>query len=88
MVQLANKRTPIEIDAFWDKPAPDPPLRWEQRRVQYKLALIAKKNIILDTLLDPKSEMVEFPLELIYEETIMGSAQSEREKMHEMNNKS
>ena len=81
MAQPATKRTPLGIDPFWDKPTPDPPLRWEKWRVQYKLALLAKKNIILDTLLGPKPEMVELPLEPIYEETIVGaSAQSERER--------
>ena len=59
----------------------DPPLRWAKWRVQYKLALLAKEKIILDTLLGPKPEMVELPLEPIYEETIIGpSAQSERER--------
>ena len=81
MAQPATKRTPLGIDLFWDKPTPDPPLRWEKWRVQYKLALLAKENIILDTLLGPKPEMVELPLEPIYEETIVGaSAQSERER--------
>ena len=81
MAQSANKRTPLGIDAFWDKPTPDPPLRWEKWRVPYKLALLAKESIILDTLLGPKPEMVHLPLEPIYEETIVGSsAQSERER--------
>ena len=81
MVQPATKRTPLGIDPFWDKPTPDPPLRWEKGRVQYKMALLAKENIILDTLLGPKTEIVELPLEPIYEETIIGaSAQSEREE--------
>ena len=81
MAQSATKRTPLGIDPFWDKPTPDPPLRWEKWRVQYKLALLAKENIILDTLRGPKPEMVELPLEPIYEETIVGaSAQSERER--------
>ena len=81
MALSANKRTPLGIDAFWDKPKPDPPLRWEKWRVQYELALLAKENIILDSLLGPKLEMVDLPLELIYEETIFGSsAQSERER--------
>ena len=81
MAQSATKRTPLGIDPFWDKSTPDPPLRWEKWRVQYKLALLAKENIILDTLLGPKPEMVELPLEPIYEETIVGaSAQSERER--------
>ena len=79
MAQSATKRTPLGIDPFWDKPTPDPPLRWEKWRVQYKLALLAQENIILDTLLGPKPETVELPLEPIYEETIVGaSAQSER----------
>ena len=81
MAQSPTKRTPLGIDPFWDKPTPDPHLRWEKWRVQYKLALLAKENIILDTLLRPKPEMVELPLEPIYEETIVGaSAQSERER--------
>ena len=47
--------------------------------VQFKLALLAKDNIILDTLLGSKPEMVELLLEPMYEETIFGSsAQSER----------
>ena len=81
MAQPANKRTLLGIDAFWDKPTPDPPLCWENWRVQYKLSLLAKEIIILDTLLGPKPEMVDIPLEPIYEETIVGSsAQSERER--------
>ena len=81
MAQSVPMRTPLGIDAFWDKPTPDPPLRWQKLRVQYKLALLAKENIILDTLLGPKPEMVDLPLEPIYEETIVGSAaQSERER--------
>ena len=59
----------------------DPPFRWEKRRVQYKLVLLAKENIIVDTLLGQKPEMVDLPLEPIYEETIAGSsAESERER--------
>ena len=81
MAQSANKRTLLRIDAFRDKPTPDPPLRWEKWRVQYKMALLAKENIILNTLLAPKPEIVDLPLEPIYEETIIGSsAQSERER--------
>ena len=81
MVRSATNRTPLGTDLFRDKPTPDPPLRWEKWRVQYKLALLAKENVILDTLLGPKPEMVEIPLEPIYEENIVGaSAQSERER--------
>ena len=49
--------------------------------MQYILALLAKENIILDTLLGPKPEKVDLPLEPILEETIVGSsAQSNRER--------
>ena len=81
MAQSATKQTLLGIDPFWDKPTLDPPLCWEKWRVQYKLALLAKENIILDKLLGLKPEMVELPLEPIYEETIAGaSAQSESER--------
>ena len=80
MAQSAIKQTPLGIELFWDKPTSDPPLLWEKWRVQYKLALLAKENIILDTLLGPKTEIVELPLEPIYEETVVGaSAHWERE---------
>ena len=81
MAQSSAKCTPLGIDAFWDKPTPDPPLGWEKWRVQYKLALLAKQNIILGTLLGNKPDMVDLPLEPIYEETLVGaSASSERER--------
>ena len=50
--------------------------------MQAKLALRAKENIALDTLLEPKPETVQLPLEPIYESTLTGSsAQSERERL-------
>ena len=50
--------------------------------MQAKLALRAKENIALDTLLTLKSENVELPLETIFENTITSSsAQSERERL-------
>ena len=61
MAQPAKKRTPLGIDAFWDKLTSDPPLRWEKWRVQYKLALLAKENIILDTLLGLKPDIRDLP---------------------------
>ena len=81
MAQSAAKRTPLGIDAFWDKPTPDLPLRCEKWRVQHKLELLAKENIILETRNGPKPEIVDLPLKPINEETIVGSsAQSERER--------
>ena len=80
MAQPAVKRTPLGIDAFWDKPTHDPPLRWEKWRVQYKLALLSKENIILDTLLGPKTDMVDLPLEPKYEEIKSALPHNRREK--------
>ena len=81
MAQSAAKRTLLGIDASWDKPTPVPPLCCEEWSVQHKFALSVRENIILDTLLGPKPEMVDLPLEPIYKETIAGSsAQSERER--------
>ena len=78
----AQKRIPLGIEPFWDKPSVDPPLKWEKWQTQAKLALLAKENITIDTLLEPKPETVQRPLEPIYEVTITGSsAQSERERL-------
>ena len=50
--------------------------------MQAKLALLAKESFTIDTLLEPKPETVQLPLEPIYEDTITGSsAQSERERL-------
>ena len=46
-----NNRTPLRIDAFWDKPTPNPTVRRKKWRVPYKLALLAKQNIILGNLI-------------------------------------
>ena len=62
MAQSATKGTPFGIDPFWDRPTPDPPVRWEKWSVQYKLALLAKENIIVDTLLGPNLRQWNFPL--------------------------
>ena len=83
MAQSATqKRTPLGIEHFWEKPSADPPLKWEKWQMQAQLALLAKENFALDTLLEPKPETVQLPLEPIYENTITGSsAQSERERL-------
>ena len=58
---------------------------WHSKQARYKLAFnknwrYSPENIILDTLLVPKTEIVELPLKTIYKETIVGlAAQSERE---------
>ena len=83
MAQSATqKRTPLGIEPFWEKPSTDPPLKWEKWWMQAELALLAKENITLDILLEPNSENVQLPSEPIYENTLTGSsAQSERERL-------
>ena len=75
MAQPATeKRTPFGIEPFWEKPSVHPPLKWEKWQMQAKLALPEKENIALDTLLEPKPETVQLPLEPIYESTITESS--------------
>ena len=85
MAQSANKRTPLGIDAFWDKPTPDPTFRWEKWRVQYNLTLLAQENTILDTLLGPKPEMLDLQLEPIHEEQSLVHLLNQKERERERN---
>ena len=56
MTQSAAKRTPLGIDAFWDKPTPHPPLRtlswlYLSIRVERRRILNCKNpHIMIDTL--------------------------------------
>ena len=45
------------------KPIADPPLKWEKWQMQAKLALLAKENIALNTLLEPKPKNVQLPVD-------------------------
>ena len=77
-----QERTPLGIEPFWEKSSADPPMKWEKWQMQAKLAFLPKENIALDTLLEPKPERVQLPLEPIYENTkTESSAQSERERL-------
>ena len=76
------KGDPTWHRTFLGKTQPRSFFRVEKLQIQAKLALIAKENIALDTLLEPKPENVQLPLEPIYENTITGSwAQLERERL-------
>ena len=65
-----SRKTPLSIEPFWDRPTSDPPIRWEKWRIQVKLAILARENITLDTLLQPKPTTVRLPAEPKYEITI------------------
>ena len=63
-----SKKTPLHIEAFWEKPTATPPLTWDKWIQQWKLALIAKEGIQIDNLLNDPPAAVTYPPERIYEE--------------------
>ena len=72
MAQAARKsrKTPLSIEPFWERPTPDPPIRWERWRIQVRHAILARENVTLDTLLQPKPTHVRPPVEPKYEMAI------------------
>ena len=54
---------PLSIEPFWERATSDPPIRWEKWRIQVKLAIVARENITLDTLLQPKPTHVRLLVE-------------------------
>ena len=65
-----SRKTPLSIELFWERPTSDPPIRWEKWRIQVKLAILARENITLDTLLQLKPTHVRLPVEPKYEMAI------------------
>ena len=65
-----SRKTPLSIEPFWERPTSDPPIRWEKWRIQVKLAILARENITLDTLFQPKPMTVRLPAEPKYEMAI------------------
>ena len=59
-----SKKTPLHVDAFWEKPAAAPPLVWDMWTQQWKLALLVKEGIQLENLLnDPPEPTYKEPVE-------------------------
>ena len=81
MAQTSVKeRALLGSEPFWDKPALEPPLRWERWQIMLKLAILAKEGNSIDTLREISQDNVNFPLEPIYEDKVENStAQIERE---------
>ena len=83
MAQSAReyRKTPLSIEPFWERPTSDPPIRWEKWRILVKLAILARENITLDTLLQPKPTTVRLPAEPKYETSIEDSTiETERDR--------
>ena len=65
-----SRKTPLSIEPFWERQTSDPPKRWVKWRIQVKLAILARENITLATLLQQKPTMVPQPAEPKYEMAI------------------
>ena len=71
-----SKKTPLHIEAFWEKPTATPPLTWDKWTQQWKLALLAKEGIQLDNLLNDPPSTVTYPTEPTYEEPVENHTQA------------
>ena len=76
-----SRKTPLSIEPLWERPTSDPPIRWEKWRIQVKLAILARENITIDTLLQPKPSTVRLLAEPKYEMPIEDTIEeAERER--------
>ena len=73
-----SRKTPWSIEPFWELPTSDPPIRWENWRIQVKLSILGRENITLDSILQPKPTMVRLPAEPKYEMPIEDATKTER----------
>ena len=71
-----SKKTPLHVDAFWEKPTVTPTLTWDKWTQQWKLALLAKEGIQLENLLNDPPTVVTYPPEPIYEEPVANHTQA------------
>ena len=82
MAQSAVKKPALlGIEPFWEKPALEPPIRWDRWQIRLKLAILAKEGISIDTLREDPLDKVTFPPEHIYEDNVENSTtQTERDR--------
>ena len=70
------EKTPLHIEAFWEKPTATPPLTWDKWTQQWKLALLAKEGIQLDNLLNDPPSTVTYPPEPTDDEPVENHTQA------------
>ena len=70
------KKTPLHVDAFWEKSTATPPLTWDTWTQQWKLALLAKEGIQLELLLNEPPATVRYPTEPTYREPMENHTQA------------
>ena len=56
-----SRKNPLSIEPICERATSDPPKRLEKWRIQVKLAILARENISLDTLLQTKPTHVRLP---------------------------
>ena len=71
-----SRKTPLNIDAFWEKPTITPPLSWDKWTQQWKLALLAKEGIQIETLINGPPSAVTYPPEPTYEGPVENHTQA------------
>ena len=71
-----SKKTPLHIEAFWEKPTAAPSLTWDKWTKQWKLALLAKEGIQLDNLLNDPPSTVTYPPVPTYEDPVENHTQA------------
>ena len=60
------RKNSLSIEPCWKRARSDPRIRWEKWRYQVKVAILARENITLDTLPQPKPTHVRLPAEPEY----------------------
>ena len=76
-----SRKTPLSIEPFWERAESDPPIRWEKRRIKAKLAILARENKTLDTILQPKPTHVRLQVEPKYKTTLQDATEeTERDR--------
>ena len=71
-----SKKTPLHVDAFWEKPTATPPLTWDKWTQQWKPTLLAKERNKLENLLNDPPTAVTYPPEQTYEEPVENHTQA------------
>ena len=67
-----SKKTPVHVDAFWEKPTATPPSIWDK----WTLALLAKEGILFENFLNDPPTAVPYPPEPTYEEPVENHMQA------------
>ena len=77
-----SRKTLLHIDAFREKPTITPPLSWDKWTQEWRLALLVKEVIQLETFLNRPPTKTSYPPEPVYEEPVENHTQAtERDRI-------